>query len=93
MKAVDGYDLGQIDEGSYPTCRRTTLIDTVSTAAARPGIPAVNLWKMFQAHRANTLYFHSGDQHWNDAGQALAAQAVADVVISQRLMRIKSDAD
>ena len=93
VDAVDGYDLGQIDERRHPGYRRTALTDAVATAAARHGIPAVNLWKTFQEHHANTLYFHSGDNHWNAAGQALAAQTVADAVVSQRLMQLKSHAD
>lgn len=93
VDAVEGYDLGQIDARRHPAYRRTTLTDAVSTAAARLGIPTVNLMKTFQTHDASTLYFHAGDNHWNDAGQALAAQTVANAVVSQRLMHAQSHAE
>ena len=93
VDAVDDYGLGQVDERRHPAYRRTTLTDTVSTAAARHGIPAVNLLKTFQARDASTLYFQTGDNHWNDAGQELAAQTVADVVVAQRLIHAKSHAE
>jgi len=93
VDAVEGYDLGRVDEHRHPAYQRTALTDAVAAAAARQGIATVNLMETFRAHDAKALYFRGGDNHWNDAGQELAAQTLADAVISRRLMRTKGQAE
>ncbi len=93
VDAVEGYDLGRVDENRHPAYRRTALTDAVAAAAARHGVATVNLLDTFRAHDAKELYFRGGDNHWNDAGQQLAAQTVADAVISRQLMPAKGQTE
>jgi hypothetical protein len=38
----------------------------------------VNLFDSFAGSDCNDLYFHHGNNHWNERGQALAAKIVAE---------------
>lgn len=42
------------------------------------GSHVLNLYEYFVRDRHNELYFRGGDNHWNDAGQALAAELTAE---------------
>lgn len=66
------------DSTAYPTYVRSRLTDVTERLAHDAGIAVVNLWPAFSAANPCTLYFAKDDNHWNAAGQALAARVVAD---------------
>jgi len=68
------YDLPAQHDPDYDPRR---LTDWATTAAEEAGLPVVNLFDDFAAHNPRALYFRGGDNHWNDAGQALAARIVS----------------
>ena len=41
----------------------------------------INLYDTFSHNAPETLYFGDRDNHWNDAGQRLAAETVAPRVV------------
>jgi lysophospholipase L1-like esterase len=61
----------------YPMYRRERLSETVRTICDQLGIPYVDLFPVFERSDPERLYFRETDNHWNDAGQALAAREVA----------------
>jgi hypothetical protein len=77
---IDGYDFCQVDHQKYPQYQRRALTDLAAKAANKQGLPNVNLFEPFSKTDAKQLYFRGGDNHWNDAGQKLAAGLVAPVV-------------
>ena len=68
------------DSASFPTYARSRLTDTAERLSREAGITTINLWEPFLASNACTLYLGRGDNHWNAAGQALAARVVADTL-------------
>lgn len=87
IDVCEDYDGAQVDTRKYPGYRRPTLTTIIEESALRHAIPHINLFPPFRARNANELYFHGGDNHWNDAGQELAAELTANYVLSQRLVR------
>lgn len=87
IDVVDGYDYGQVDLRKYPLYRRSALTDAVSEMAGRLGIPCLDLFPAFRAAGAGRLYLRGGDNHWNPAGQALAARLMADLILQPRAWR------
>ena len=85
VDACDHYDM-QVDTSRYPHYDRTRLSRLVEDMAVRNEIPYLNLWYAFRATDANRLYFHGGDNHWNDAGQAEAAQLAGEVIEHRHLL-------
>jgi hypothetical protein len=85
IDACDHYDF-QVNARRYPQYDRRRLSGLVEAMALRSGIPYLNLWPVFRAGDANTYYFHGGDDHWNDAGQAKAAQLLADFIKKRQLL-------
>lgn len=77
LDACDDYDY-LVNTARYPNYDRTRLTALVEGIAVRAGIPYLNLWSAFRAEDANRYYFHGGDDHWNDAGQARAAALMAE---------------
>ncbi len=65
------------DFGQFPAYRPENLSAAVAGIGESLHIDAVNLFPVYQASRPERLYFSDGDNHWNDAGQALAAEVVA----------------
>ncbi|HZF28155.1 MAG TPA: SGNH/GDSL hydrolase family protein [Gammaproteobacteria bacterium] len=61
----------------YPEYDRRRLSSTIATIFAEQGADVVNLYDVFLANDADTLYFAGADSHWNDHGQQVAARAVA----------------
>ena len=54
-----------------------TLTGTLETIAQELRMDYINLFEPFTNAGASGLYFSGFDNHWNDAGQALAATIVA----------------
>ena len=58
----------------------------VSRYCANHGIEVVDLLPAFEGHVDTDLWVHPGDQHPNEIGHAIAAEAIADFVASRRLL-------
>lgn len=75
----------QVDPARHPGYRRENISSGMAHAAEAAGLPYLNLFPIFRARQPDTLYFRHGDDHWNAAGQQLAAREMADLVFAQRL--------
>lgn len=69
---------------SFPDCRRERLSAIVDEICERLHISRVDLYPLFLRSDPDSLYFID-DGHWNDAGQALAARAVAARIHAESL--------
>ncbi len=86
IDVAPGYGPGRVDRDRFASYAPTNLTDALQRIADRHDLRAVNLFATFAATDANALYFHGGDDHWNEAGQALAARVMAEYVLRQRLL-------
>ncbi len=66
----------------YSSYDRERLTSIVEDICMRWGIHNINLFKTFSENDANKLYFQKNNNHWNDAGQDLAAREVARYIRS-----------
>ena len=71
---------GTINPAKYPDYDATRLSGSMGAIVAKASVPQVNLFAPFAAVDANELYLNGGDDHWNSAGQALAAELVAEAI-------------
>lgn len=85
LDACDHYDF-LVDTARFPQYDRSRLSGLIEAMATRNDIAFLNLWQPFRAVDANRYYFHGGDDHWNDAGQAKAAQLLADLIEQRKLL-------
>jgi hypothetical protein len=74
----ESFDLGWIDPERWSAWRRDALSGAMAEAALGAGAPCVELFEPFRAGGGCELYLHGGDSHWNERGQALAAELVAE---------------
>jgi lysophospholipase L1-like esterase len=77
MDVADGYDTGRVDLARFPEYRRSNLTDALESIAREAKLHHVNLFDTFRQRDALKLYFHAGDDHWNEAGQLLAAETMS----------------
>ena len=89
---ADGPRVADLDAQAHPAYRSTALTDTLEQICLRHQIPALNLFGPFAAHGASRLYLKGVDDHWNEAGQDLAARLASEVVIAQGLIRARMEA-
>ena len=66
------------DLGKYPEYDRSRLTAAVAAICARNDIDFVDLYADFAANEPDALFFRRSNNHWNDAGQDLAARVVTD---------------
>jgi hypothetical protein len=85
LDVCDHYDF-RVNAQRYPQYDRSRLSSLVVAVASRNGIPYVNLFPELRAVDANLYYFHGGDNHWNDAGQAKAAQLLSELIEQRQLL-------
>ncbi len=90
IDACEHYDF-QVNTVRYPQYDRGRLSGLLESMAMRNGIPYLNLLPAFRAADANHYYFHGGDNHWNDAGQAKSAQLLADLIQQGQLLERSDD--
>jgi len=69
-----------------PAYRRSALADAMQEIATQEQIEHFNLFQPTWIREASQNYFHGGDEHWNDRGQALAAQLVGDHIVARGLL-------
>ena len=86
IDVVDRYGSSQVDSVRYPDYARGRLTDTLRTIIERRGLPVVDLFPAFRAAPREQLYLKGGDNHWSDAGQALAARTTAEAILARGLL-------
>lgn len=64
----------------FPAYSPTRLTTSVTSSAVARGIDTIDLFSTFQSAGADGLYFNDPDDHWNGAGQRLAADVVAQAI-------------
>ena len=79
--------LYQLDE-RYPF---RELHDNVRDACTDAGIPFHDLLADFEGHAYADLWVHPSDQHPNEEGQRIAAEAVARFVLDAQLLGGRED--
>jgi len=84
--ACKDYEAGAVDAARHPEYRPDNLTRPIERIAEALGIAHVDLFAAFAETDANALYWHGGDNHWNPAGQALAAKRAAALVVARRLL-------
>ncbi len=67
-----------VDPAVYPGYRPSNLTDLLAAAAHAAGVAEVNLFEPFRGAGGCSLYLGDGNDHWNGAGQALAAELTAE---------------
>ena len=83
---ADRYDDWRIDHKRFPDYVSRNQIAPLEDAARDLGVPYVSLYDAFRSRDANSLYFHGGDDHWNAAGQLLAAQMMTDYLVAHNIL-------
>ena len=76
----------------FPNYRKDRLTSIVEDICARKEIRYVNLYPVFSAGDPASLYFGEGNDHWNDAGQELAASRTAEYMV-QNMLRTTAGID
>lgn len=74
---TDNYEAEPNAFGAIDAYRPTALTDAAEAAARAAGLPVLNLFEAFAAADPERLYFQVDDNHWNEAGQRLAAEEAA----------------
>jgi len=77
---------GPKDLSSYQDYRPERLCSVIGQACRDQNIPALDLFPVFNSSQPEQLYFRLNDDHWNDAGQALAARITGDFIIQNKLL-------
>jgi len=85
MDVAKDYDGWRVDRARYPEYAERNQTGFLESAAREFSVPFFNLYDLYRANDANALYFRGGDDHWNSAGQRLAATAMADFLLAQGL--------
>lgn len=83
----ESNDWGMSDRRRFPGYDGRNQIAPLEAAAESLGVPFLSLYDLYRAHGAGALYLHGGDDHWNAAGQRLAATAMAELLVRQGLPR------
>lgn len=76
------WDSWAIDRTRFPEYDGRNQIAPLEAAARALGVPHVSLYDVYRSRDARALYFRDGDDHWNAAGQRLAAESMADALLS-----------
>ena len=77
---------GPKDLSSYQDYRPERLCSVIGQACRDQNIPALDLFPVFSSSQPEQLYFRLNDDHWNDAGQALAARITGDFISQNQLL-------
>lgn len=82
---TDHYDSWLIDRKRFPDYDGRNQIAPLEETARTLRVPFVSLYDIYRQHDANALYFHD-DDHWNAAGQRIAAEVMADYLLGYNLL-------
>lgn len=76
IDALDHWDVS-MDPARFSGYDRARLTGTLEKIMRSHGFHYLNLFQPFRAHQSEGLYYHGLDDHWNAAGQRLAAALTA----------------
>ena len=83
---TDHYDGWRLDRERFPDYEGRNQIAPLENIGRALGVPFVSLYDVYRANDANSLYFHGGDDHWNAAGQRMAAEVMANYLLTHGLI-------
>jgi hypothetical protein len=86
LDVCDQHTLGSINTDLYPDYDRRAMTRALADIAERLDIPVLDLYEPYRERGANSLYFRSADNHWNDAGQSLAAELMTALIVERGLL-------
>jgi hypothetical protein len=72
-----------VDTKAYPAYERSRLTRDAVHAAERAGLAVLDLFEPFRRADPDSLYFRHGEDHWNAAGQDLAARLAAERILGE----------
>lgn len=81
---TQNLDVNYIHLERFSAYREDRLSSIVDDICSRHGIHRINLYPVFQSSDPPSLFFVDND-HWNDAGQALAARHAAEYIQAEFL--------
>jgi len=76
-----------VDTATYPRYDRRRLSREAAAAAERAGLPVLDLFGAFRHAGPDSLYYRHGEDHWNAAGQDLAARLVGERIEAEGWLR------
>lgn len=84
---LDDYEW--LHAGDFPNFKRSILTDILEDIARRHQVPCLNLYHSFRGHvnRPSLFFQHDIIGHWNDAGQELAAEQMAEFLTKRAMLR------
>jgi hypothetical protein len=83
IDVCDGYEI-RVDPRQYPEYDRRRLTAEAAGAARRAGLEVLDLFDPFASAGARDLYYRPpGEDHWNAAGQDLAARLVSERIVTE----------
>lgn len=91
VDVTDHYDSWLIDRKKYSDYDGRNQTAPLEEMARNLQVPFVSLYDVYRQHDANSLYFHD-DDHWNAAGQQMAAEVMADYLLGKNLLSIGREA-
>jgi hypothetical protein len=74
-----------VDPARYPTWDPARLTSTLAEILDELRVPQLNLYQPFRAGGAENFFIGGGNMHWNAAGQELAAQKLAALLLERQL--------
>lgn len=83
IDVCESYDI-QVDGARFPEYRPRRLSEEAAAAAGGAGLATVELYDAFREAGADRLYYRAGEDHWNAAGEDLAAERLAAWLIGSR---------
>ena len=82
---IENYDGRVIDRAAWPDFDPAAATGALAEILAADEIPVLDLYPVYAARNSSDLYLDMGDNHWNDAGQAVAAEAFSKYLIGRGL--------
>jgi len=83
----DSDEWGMGDRRRFPRYDGRNLTAPLEEIAGSLGVPFLSLHDPFRSRSAAGLYLRGGDDHWNAAGQKLAAEAMVELLQRHGLPR------
>ena len=80
-------DWSAVDLKRYPGYLGRNQTAPLENGAKSAGVPFISLYDAYRAVDANRLYFPHNDDHWNAAGQRMAAELVSEQIASTLVHR------
>jgi hypothetical protein len=85
-------DWGTVDRLRFSEYEGRNQIAPLESAAQALDVPFLSLYDLYRSRGADSVYLRGGDDHWNDVGQAIAARAMATLLASRGLPRMRENA-